>query len=69
MSIVTDDMEHPEHRGSPAQIFWNVVVTSPDRSDQTLEVGGVPDVFAAEGAAFDEIENENAGLRVHHFGA
>ena len=49
--IVADDMEHPEHRGGPAQVFWNVVVTSPGRVHQPLEIGGVPDVLGGQGAS------------------
>ena len=66
MRIVAHDMEHPEHRGRPAQVLGNVPVTSPHDIDETLEVCRVAYVLRREGASLDEIEDENPWLCVHH---
>src|SRR5262245_66637937 len=66
VSVVADDMEHPEHRGGPAQVLWNVAVAAPDHVDQKLEIGGVADVLGGLGGGHDGVEGENAGLLVVH---
>ena len=66
MRIVAHDMEHPEHRSGPTQILRNVPVTASHHVDEALEVGRVAHVFRREGAALDEIEDENPRLCVQH---
>ena len=67
--IVAHDMEHPEHRAGPAQILRNVPVAPPHHVDQAIEIRRIADVLRREGASLDEIEHENARLRMHHAGA
>ena len=44
-------------------------MTPPHHVDQPLEIGRVTHVFRREGASLDEVEYDNARLRVHHAGA
>src|SRR5262249_18505028 len=68
VTIVTHHMEHPEHRGRPAQISRNIPMTPPDHVDEALQISRTAHVLRREGAALDEVEHENARLGVYDAG-